>query len=31
MPWLADILVPTDAIEAYVAEGGLSRGMVYDA
>ena len=29
--WLADILAAIDAIEAYVAEGSLSKGMVYDA
>ncbi len=29
--WLADILAAIDAIEAYVAEGSLSNGMVYDA
>jgi uncharacterized protein with HEPN domain len=29
--WLADILEAIDAIEAYVAEGSLSQGMVYDA
>ena len=29
--WLADILVAIDAIEAYVAGGSLSQGLVYDA
>ncbi len=29
--WLADILVAIDAIEAYVAGGSLSEGLVYDA
>ena len=29
--WLADILVAIDAIEAYVAEASLSKGLVYDA
>lgn len=28
---MADILEAIDAIEAYVAEGSLSQGMVYDA
>jgi uncharacterized protein with HEPN domain len=29
--WLADILAAIDAIEAYVAGGSLSEGLVYDA
>jgi uncharacterized protein with HEPN domain len=29
--WLADILAAIDAIEAYVAGGSLSEGVVYDA
>ena len=29
--WLADILEAIDAIEAYLAEGSLTQGMVYDA
>ena len=28
---MADILVATDAIETYVAEGSLNQGLVYDA
>ncbi|HVB90539.1 MAG TPA: HepT-like ribonuclease domain-containing protein [Acidimicrobiales bacterium] len=28
---MADILVAIDAIETYVAEGSLSKGLIYDA